>query len=417
MIARLAAAFWLLSASLAAAQDGSITPLWLTPEAEIGAMPALRPALEAPQHLRTPLWRLGELAFRSPETLGGEARRAGLSCNACHPGGGAHAGFFIPGLSASPGTVDVTNSAWNPAGEDGRFNPVRIPLLWGAAATAPYGAAGRFPGLDGFIAHVIGEEFAGDPSPTLVTALTAFVTALPPPPNALLRADGRLSSRASEEAQAGREAFDKGCAGCHRPASAFQDGEVHRGRNTASLLGLAAIGLFFHDGRSASLDDAIVLHARDLGMTHGPDTRRRLGAHVRAIGAIDAPAMVPIRIGEEVERIRLASADLIEEDAATLSLRARMLRGEAGRVHARLPLEEHTAARGVLEGWAESLRQIGEAADGGDRAAAGRMAVELTGRISAERETVEAAGATSFYHPDRLAAWKSGARRTGAARP
>ena len=53
----------------------------------------------------------GRLAFRSPDILGGTARKAGLSCQACHANGFATHAFFIPGLSDRPGRIDVTNAA------------------------------------------------------------------------------------------------------------------------------------------------------------------------------------------------------------------------------------------------------------------------------------------------------------------
>lgn len=406
MIARAVALLLCLFAGAASAQDGSITPLWLTPEAEIGAMPPTRPAAPVASRHQSAAWRLGELAFRSPETLGGEARRAGLSCNSCHPAGGANTAFFIPGMSGAPGTIDVTHQAWNPAAEDGRFNPFRIPVLWNAAKTAPYGAKGRFAALDAFTAHVIRDEFAGEVSPPLLEALTTYIDALPPPANALLRPDGRLSEKASRDAQAGREAFEKGCAGCHRPAVSFQDGKMHGGLNTPSLLGITALERFLHDGSTASLEEAIASHARGFGIAHGAETGRWVAAHVRAIGAIDPPALVPLTIGEDVERIMLGTADLQAADAAVVAPAARMLRGEIGLVHARLPLAEHADARGILENWAEDLRALGAAAETGVTNDVRTAARSLATRMAADRERVEAAGPTSLYQPERLAAWK-----------
>lgn len=406
MIARAVALLVFLSAGTAAAQDGSITPLWMTPDAEIGVMPATRPAGAVASPSKSAAWRLGELAFRSPEALGGEARRAGLSCNSCHPAGGANTGFFIPGLSGPRGTIDVTHQAWNPAAEDGVFNPVRIPVLWNAAKTAPYGAKGRFPALDGFIAHVIRDEFAGEVSPPILQALTTYIDALPAPANAQVRPDGRLSDKASRDAHTGREAFEKGCAGCHRPAASFQDGQVHKDLNTPSLLGIAALGRFLHAGATDSLDEAIARHAKGLGISHGPETRRWIGAHVRAIGAIDPPAMVPLTIVEDVERIVLGTGDLLVADAAVVPLAARMLRGEIGLVHARLPLAEHADARAILEDWAEGLRAIGMAADAGAASDAQAAARKLGARMAADRPRVENTGPTSLYQPERLAAWK-----------
>ena len=128
---------------------------------------------------------LGRLAFRAPQTLGGTARREELSCESCHPGGHVNAGFFVPGLSAAPGTVDLSHALFNPWREDHLANPIAIPSLRGAAAKASYGQAARFASLREFIRHVMVDEFAADEPPAwLLDALLAYVTALAPTPAA-----------------------------------------------------------------------------------------------------------------------------------------------------------------------------------------------------------------------------------------
>jgi len=409
--ARATALFLLLSASAASAQDGSIVPLWMTPEAEIGAMPSERPAGPVANAGHTSVWRLGELAFRSPETLGGEARRAGLSCNSCHPGGGANTAFFIAGLSGIPGTVDVTHKAWNPAAEDGVFNPKRIPVLWNAGRTAPYGSGGSFGALESFIGHVVRHEFAGEISAPLLAALSTYVAALSAPANAQVADDGRLTARAPADAHKGRESFTKGCAGCHRPESAFQDGKLHDGRNTPSLLGLSAMTSFFHDGSSSDLGEAIERHARRRGIGHGIQTRSWLLAYVQAVGAIDPPATVAVDIGEDVERIALGVGDLRSRPggrpAVTAGITARMLRREVGLIHSRLPEAAHAAARQALERWASALREIGLAVEDESPARAERLIRDLAHEIAEIRAAVLNAGPTSLYQRDRLAAWKA----------
>ena len=49
---------------------------------------------------------LGDILFHSPHILGPEARRAGLSCQVCHPNGATNATLVIAGLSDRPGNVD-----------------------------------------------------------------------------------------------------------------------------------------------------------------------------------------------------------------------------------------------------------------------------------------------------------------------
>lgn len=126
---------------------------------------------------------LGRLAFRSPLILGGNARRAGLSCDSCHVNGHGNSRFFVPGLSDAPGRVDVSHGLWNPLAEDGIANPKPIPNLHGARAKHRLGSGGRFASLREFVRHVIVVEFAGDePAPWLLDALVAYLQALAPMP-------------------------------------------------------------------------------------------------------------------------------------------------------------------------------------------------------------------------------------------
>jgi hypothetical protein len=124
---------------------------------------------------------LGRLAFRAPQSLGGTARREELSCDSCHAGGHVNAGFFAPGLSDRPGTVDVTHALFNPWREDHRANPIAIPSLRGAADKPRFGHEARFASLREFIRHVMVDEFAADEPPAwLLDALLAYVSELMP---------------------------------------------------------------------------------------------------------------------------------------------------------------------------------------------------------------------------------------------
>lgn len=87
---------------------------------------------------------------------------------------------------------------------------------------------------------------------------------------------------------------------------------------------------------------------------------------------------------------------------------ARMLQDEVGRVHARFPLEAHAAARAVLEGWAEALRDIAQAAETGNATAPQWMA--LRQRLAHERAILEAASPGSLYDATALSAGKASRR-------
>lgn len=123
----------------------------------------------------------GRLAFRSPDILGGTARKAGLSCQACHANGFATHAFFIPGLSDRPGRIDVTNAFWHLRGEDGIDNPLKIPSLRGVKTKDRFGHDARTTSLRDFTRRVIVMEFAGDePDGLLLDALVAYQEKLQP---------------------------------------------------------------------------------------------------------------------------------------------------------------------------------------------------------------------------------------------
>ncbi len=123
----------------------------------------------------------GRLAFRSPDVLGGTARKAGLSCQACHANGFATTAFFIPGLSSKPGSIDVSHAFWNLRGEDGTDNPLEIPTLRGVKTKDRFGQDRRTASLREFTRRVIVTEFSGaEPDPLLLDALVAYQEKLQP---------------------------------------------------------------------------------------------------------------------------------------------------------------------------------------------------------------------------------------------
>jgi|GEM_PF-874584 len=123
----------------------------------------------------------GRLAFRSPDVLGGNARKAGLSCQGCHPNGHANQHFFIPRLSDRPGRIDVSNALWSARAEDNRDNPLTIPTLRGVRDKPRLGHDHRSGSLREFTRNVIVLEFDGaEPEPLLLDALVAYQQALQP---------------------------------------------------------------------------------------------------------------------------------------------------------------------------------------------------------------------------------------------
>ena len=177
------AALALLLSLPAAAQNLLKQSEWLPPGAAVAGDLLHRPVEALEGGVKQNFFvEFGRLAFRSPEILGGNARRAGISCNACHSNGHVNTRFFVPGVSGKPGTVDVTNKLWNLRGEDGLLNPITIPTLRDVGRKPRLGRDARSASVHEFSRAVIVTEFGGDePSPFLLDALTAYMVKLRKP--------------------------------------------------------------------------------------------------------------------------------------------------------------------------------------------------------------------------------------------
>jgi hypothetical protein len=153
---------------------------WLAPGADLAAALTREPA----ECLRAPADRalarsveIGRAAFRDPLLLGGQAARAGLSCESCHAGGRDNPRFRFPGLSGAPGTADVTSSLFSKVRGDAVFNPRPIPDLAGPRATL------KTPpeALPAFIRGLVVEEFDGaEPPAAVLQGLVDYMAALDP---------------------------------------------------------------------------------------------------------------------------------------------------------------------------------------------------------------------------------------------
>ncbi len=226
----------------------------------------------------TTLIALGDMAFDSHAIFGEPARSLGLSCNSCHNKSITNPNFFIPGLSARPGGLDVSNSFFAPHASNGHFDPVDIPDLRGIRFTSPYGRNGRFESLRDFTRNVIVNEFNGpEPDPVLLDGLIAYMLEFDFLPNPYLERDGRLNQRAPEAARRGEEIFhrpfaqmaDRACASCHVPSDHFLDRKRHDigsvegaeafsrdgALDTPTLLSSLYTAPYFHDGRLETLRD------------------------------------------------------------------------------------------------------------------------------------------------------------------
>lgn len=122
---------------------------------------------------------VGKAAFNTPSVLGGQAARMGISCNTCHRSGQTNPRFFIAGVSAQPGGLDVSHGFFSEVREDGIFNPVPIPSLLDARNKSVFGTQLPQYSLAAFVHGVIVDEFAGhEPAPQIMSALLAYISAL-----------------------------------------------------------------------------------------------------------------------------------------------------------------------------------------------------------------------------------------------
>jgi len=246
---------------------GAEVPPRLPPGAEINKqLPRPRQILNMTargvSESETALIALGDMAFDSPFIFGEPARSLGISCNTCHNKSITNPQLFIPGLSAVPGTVDVSSSFFAPHANNGHFDPIDIPDLRGIRFTGPYGRNGRTGSLREFARNVIVHEFGGpEPDPLLLDGMVAYMNEFDFLPNAKLNADGSLNAKASEAEKRGEALFNKpfagmsgqSCASCHIPTGNFADSRRH---NIGSVKGSGP------DARDGALDTPTLLSAR-----------------------------------------------------------------------------------------------------------------------------------------------------------
>jgi Di-haem cytochrome c peroxidase len=241
---------------------------------------------------------LGDLAFNSPDVLGGAARRAGMSCGTCHVNGAGNPRLYVPGMSTRPGNFDTTGPLFNPKAHNGMLDPVRIPSLRGARFLAPYGNDGRIASLRDFVRNVVVNEFSGpEPSPVILDALVAYIEDIDFLQNPSLDSRGRLTAQTSAAERRGEAIFNQpfphdpvmSCATCHIPSGAFVDHKQHDVGSgglfkTPTLLNADFNGPYFHDGRYDRLDQVVAHFDRVFELGLAPQDRSDLIAYLTAVG-------------------------------------------------------------------------------------------------------------------------------------
>jgi hypothetical protein len=151
---------------------------WLAPDGRVAALTTrprdcARPPARADERA---LFEVGRTAFRAPLLLGGQAARAGLSCESCHSNGRRNSAFRFPGLSGAAGTADVTSSIMSSHRGNGLFDPRPIPDLASPVKIARDPGSGA---LERFVHGLIVEEFDGPQPPALVErGLALYIRAM-----------------------------------------------------------------------------------------------------------------------------------------------------------------------------------------------------------------------------------------------
>jgi YVTN family beta-propeller protein len=222
-----------------------------------------------------PLARKGEAIFYD----GRRSLDQWYSCHSCHYEGHTNAV-----------TMDTRN--------DGRFGNFKSVLsLYNVTHTGPWFWHGVAADLDGALRKSMTDTMLGrEPSADDLAALRAFLEQLRPPPNPNRTADGGLS----ESAKRGETVFrgtTAGCAKCHS-GPYFTDGEIHdvglgspgdvyKGFNTPSLVGVYDRLKYLHDGRGKSLEDVLTgPHAPEKVTKRGrlaPEELKDLIAYLRSL--------------------------------------------------------------------------------------------------------------------------------------
>lgn len=192
------------------------------------------------------LARRGEALFLDADRSFG----SWFSCNTCHTEGATNSGSY-----------DTRN--------DGGYGlPKRTPDLRGAAQTAPYTWHGWTDSLEEIVRESLVSTMQGPaPSDADVAALTAYIASL------RFREPETPKRERARAIQRGKDVFtQKGCATCHTPPTFTTPRTVATGGGTGydrfsrlnppSLRGVGSRAPLLHDGRAATLEEALTRYHR-----------------------------------------------------------------------------------------------------------------------------------------------------------
>jgi len=296
---------------------GAVLPATLPPGAVIAAQnPLPRLVLQFEEagidESTLPMVAYGDMLFDSPLLFGSPARDLGIACSTCHNRSDVNRDFFIPGLSARPGGMDVDGAFFNPLFNDRVDDHLDIPSLRGIRFTAPYGRDGREASLRRFTRDVIVTEFAGaEPTPFQLDALVAYMRQFDFLPNPDIDRYGRLTDLASDAARRGEKLFHtefdglggRSCASCHTPERNFRDGLTHDigtaeppfpggtpiHFETPTLRNIEFTAPYMHDGSLPTLAGVVdwFNDTNSLGLDEA--NRADLTAYLQAVGGGEEP--------------------------------------------------------------------------------------------------------------------------------
>ena len=369
---------------------------------------------------------LGDVAFSSPLTLGGVARKAGISCATCHINGATNPALFIPGMSNRAGNFDTTGPLFNPHTYNGIIDPVTVPSLRGARFTWPYGHDGRLPSLRDFVRTVIVSEFSGpEPSSEILDAIVAYILEIDFLPNRRLGQSGKLTGPTSASEKRGEALFYKpfthdpgmSCATCHIPSAQFMDHLTHDvgsdgSFKTPTLLNVDFNGPYFHDGRYRTLEEAIVHFDRMFYIGLSEQDRTDLVAYVKAIGDGEKPYVrdgVDLRLAEMGKFTSVLDTAIPEKNKTVVSLAGDTVGRELRDFSDMCPNhkdiavsggeEEREKARAALRDLALDLRRVTLAARDDRFDDAGKALATYRAHLANAVPTLNAAVPWSLFNP------------------
>lgn len=172
------------------------------------------------------------------------------SCASCHP----------PSMGLEAHTTNNTYIGLDVV-PDGTEGGRSTPTLWGAHHRTQWGWAG-FPTIEQNIRGIIVNRMQGpEPTEQEMAAFVAYIVSLPLPETPDVDTMGTPVAGAPEAVQRGYELFwDAGCASCHMPP-AMESTQIHNvaglDAKVPSLWAVRHTGPWFHDGRYATLEEAV----------------------------------------------------------------------------------------------------------------------------------------------------------------